>query len=69
MIDVNKALKEKGYKAKIINQIHDEIIIKVNDEEKDDLLNLVKNVMENCVKLNVKLKVDGGYAKTWYSTK
>ena len=69
MIDVNKALKEKGYKAKIINQIHDEIIIKVNDEEKDDVLNLVKNVMENCVKLNVKLKVDGGYAKTWYSTK
>ncbi len=69
MIEVNKTLKEKGYEAKIINQIHDEIILKVNDKEKDEVLNVVKNVMENCVKLNVKLKVDGGYAKTWYNAK
>ena len=69
MIEVNKTLKEKGFEAKIINQIHDEIILKVNDKEKDEVLELVKNVMENCVTLNVKLKVDGGYAKTWYNAK
>ena len=69
MIQVYKALNEKGYKAKIVNQIHDEIILKVDDTEKDEVLNLVKNIMENCVKLNVKLKVDGGCAKTWYDAK
>ncbi len=69
MVEVHKALKEKGLKAKIVNQIHDEIILKVSDDEKDEVLTLVKNIMENCVKLNVKLKVDGGYAKNWYDAK
>ena len=69
MIQVYKTLNEKGYKAKIVNQIHDEIILKVDDNEKDEVLKLVKNIMENCVTLNVKLKVDGGYAKSWYDAK
>lgn len=69
MIQVYKTLNEKGYKAKIVNQIHDEIILKVDDNEKDEVLKLVKNIMENCVTLNVKLKVDGGCAKSWYDAK
>ncbi len=69
MIEVNKALKKHNFKAKIVNQIHDEIILKVNDEEKDSIIKIVKDIMENCVKLKVKLKVDGGYAKTWYDAK
>ncbi len=69
MINVNKALKENNLKAKIISQIHDELLIKVSDDEKDKVLQLVKDIMENCVKLNVKLKVDGGYAKTWFDAK
>ena len=69
MIQVYNALKEGKYKAKIVSQIHDEIILKVDDDEKDEVLNLVKSIMENCVQLNVKLKVDGGSAKTWYDAK
>lgn len=69
MIEVNKALKEKGYKAKIISQIHDELLIKVNNEEKEEVFKLVKNIMENCVKLKVKLKVEGGISKTWLGAK
>ena len=69
MIQVYNALKEGNYKAKIVSQIHDEIILKVDDDEKDEVLNLVKSIMENCVQLNVKLKVDGGSAKTWYDAK
>lgn len=69
MIKVYEGLKEKGYEAKIISQIHDEIILKVNDKEKDEVLQFVKNIMENCLPLDVKLKVDGGYAKTWFDAK
>lgn len=69
MIEVDKALKEKGYRSKIISQIHDEIIIKTFEDEKDDVLKLVKNIMENCVKLDTKLEADGGYAHTWYDAK
>ena len=69
MIQVDKAFKEHKYEAKIISQIHDELIIKVNDKEKDEVMMLVKNIMENCVKLKVSLKADGGYAKTWFDAK
>ena len=69
MINVSKVLKENNLKAKIINQIHDEIILKVEDNEKDIVYKLVKDAMENCVKLKVKLKVDGGYGKTWFDAK
>lgn len=69
MIKVYKALKENHYKSQIVNQIHDEIIIKLYEDEKDEVYNLVKNIMENCVKLKTKLVVDGGYAKTWFDAK
>lgn len=69
MINVSKTLKEYNLKAKIISQIHDEIILKVSDNEKDVVYNLVKNTMEQCVKLKVKLKVDGGYGKSWFDAK
>ena len=69
MINVSKTLKEYNLKAKIISQIHDEIILKVSDDEKDVVYNLVKNTMEQCVKLKVKLKVDGGYGKSWFDAK
>ena len=38
-------------------------------KEKEEVYKLVKNIMENSIKLNVKLKVDGGYAKTWFDAK
>lgn len=69
MIRVDEELKKNNFKAKIVSQIHDELIIKVNDEEKDEVLKLIKDVMENCVQLRVKLKVDGGYAKNWFLAK
>ena len=69
MIKVHEALKKNNLKSKIVNQIHDEIILKVSEDEKDTVLNLVKDIMENSVKLKVKLKVDGGYARTWFDAK
>ena len=69
MIKVNEMLKINHLEAKIINQIHDEVLLKVNKKEKDIVFKLVKETMENCVKLKVKLKVDGGYAKNWFDVK
>ena len=69
MIKVDEALIKGNYKSKLVSQIHDELILKVYDDEKDDVLKLVKDIMENCVSLNVKLKVDGGYAKNWFLAK
>ena len=62
-------LETGNYKSKLVSQIHDELILKVYDDEKDIIYPLVKNIMENCVKLKVSLKADGGYAKNWYLAK
>ncbi len=69
MINVAKALKEGGYKSKLVCQIHDELILKVYKEEKEQVYNLVKTTMENAIKLKVPLEVDGGFGKTWYDAK
>ena len=69
MISVAKALKEGGFKSKMVLQIHDELIFKVYKEEKDAIYKLVKSVMENAMQLAVPLEVDGGFGKSWYDAK
>ena len=69
MIQVNKALKEQSLESKIICQIHDELLLKVPSKEKGKVYDLVKNIMENAMKMDVKLEVDGGFGRTWYDCK
>ncbi len=69
MIKVDKALEEKHLKTKLILQIHDELLFKVPEEEKDIVLPLIKDIMEHALKLDVKLEVDGGFGHTWYDAK
>ena len=69
MIKVDKALKEKGYKSKMVLQIHDELIFKVYKDEKDEIYNLAKSIMEQALQIDIPLEVDGGFGKDWYSAK
>lgn len=69
MIKIDDALIKGNYRSCLISQIHDELILKVYDEEEKKVQALVSSIMENCVKLKVHLKVDGGYAKTWFDAK
>lgn len=69
MIDLHKALKENNFESKMILQIHDELIFDVKKEEEDKLRELVKNVMENCYKLNVPLEVEINTGINWYDAK
>ncbi len=69
MISVEKALKEKGLKTKMVLQIHDELIFKVPKEEKEIVYQLVKEKMTNAMELNIPLEVDGGFGLSWYDCK
>ena len=69
MIKIDEELLKNNYKSCLISQIHDEALLKVYDDEKEKVQKLVTDIMENCVKLKVQLKVDGGYAKTWFDAK
>lgn len=69
MIKIDQALTEKKLKSRLVLQIHDELIFKVYEDEKDQVYSLAKEIMEHVIDSKVKLEVDGGIAKTWYDTK
>lgn len=69
MNELYKSLKEKNLKAKIIMQVHDELIIEAPKEEKDEIIKLMKECMENVIKLKVPLDVSVNTGKTWGESK
>ena len=69
MIEVDKALKGKNLKSQMILQVHDELIFDVFEDELEEVMSLVKEKMENCIKMDVPLIVEGNYAKNWCELK
>lgn len=69
MINVYNELKKEKLDAKIILQVHDELIIECRKEEKEKVKKILKNCMENAITLVVPLKVDISEADNWYEAK
>ena len=69
MIKVYKRLKEEKVNAKLILQIHDELIIECDEKEKDIVKNILKESMENVYKLDLPLKVDVCEGRNWFESK
>ncbi len=69
MINVFNRLNDGNFKAKLVLQVHDELVIDCPEEEKAAVSTLLKEEMENAVKLLVPLTVDISVGKTWYDTK
>lgn len=67
MIEVDSALKEMNNGAKLLLQVHDELILECPDEQKtvEETIALVKDKMENAVNLNVPLRVSIEHGKNW----
>ena len=62
-------LKNKKVDAKIVLQVHDELILEVKEDDKEKVKEILKESMENAAKLEVPLKVEIEEAKTWYDAK
>lgn len=69
MINMQEELKKAGLKAKMLLQVHDELIFEAPKEEISILEKLVPKVMDSAVKLDVPLKVESASGKTWFETK
>ena len=69
MIQLEKRLKEEKLEAKMLLQVHDELVFEVPENELTQLDALVKEVMENAVTLSVPLVTDSSWGKTWYEAK
>jgi DNA polymerase I-like protein with 3'-5' exonuclease and polymerase domains len=51
--------------AKLVLQMHDELIYEVNDKYIKEIQSIVRDCMENCMQLPVKMKVKVKVGKTW----
>jgi len=65
MINMDIALKKNHLASKMLLSVHDEIIFECPFEEKDQLIDLAKSVMENVHPLKVPLKVNFGTGENW----
>jgi DNA polymerase-1 len=65
MINVAKKLRESGYDAKLLLQVHDELLIESARACADAVLELLKTEMENAVSLSVPLKVEANIGENW----
>ena len=65
MINVYKALKESGIDARIVMQVHDELIVEVKDSDVERCKQIIKEEMEHAVDLSIPLTVDVTSGKNW----
>ena len=69
MINVSRALRESGIDARLIMQVHDELIIEAKRECADQAAEILVREMENAVSLSVPLVADCGVGESWYEAK
>ncbi|MCK5579398.1 MAG: DNA polymerase I, partial [Planctomycetes bacterium] len=65
MINIHQALKKSDLKARMILQVHDELVFEVPEKEEGEIVKLVRKEMEDCVQLKVPLKVDVARGTNW----
>jgi DNA polymerase-1 len=65
MINIHKSLCEQNFKSKMILQVHDELVFDVPINEVESLKSLVKDKMENAIKLTVPLEVEMNTGANW----
>jgi DNA polymerase-1 len=65
MIKIPPALRAANLNAKMLLQVHDELIFEVSEDELERTIPLVKSIMENVVKLDVPLVAEAGSGKNW----
>ena len=66
MLGVYEQLKQQDLRAEILLQVHDELVLEVPAEELEQVIDLLKDKMENCYRLIVPLEVSIKYGSNWY---
>lgn len=69
MVRVHQTLKESGIDARLILQVHDELLIESHRSCADKALSILKEEMEHAVSYSVPLDVDVHMGNTWYEAK
>ena len=65
MIDVQKEIEKQNLESRMLLQVHDELVFDMKKSEKEILMKIVKEKMEQTITLDVPLVVDMGFGKNW----
>ena len=65
MIKIHDVFQERAFKSKMIMQVHDELVFDAHNSELDEITGIIRDEMQNAVKLSVPLKVDIDTGNTW----
>ena len=65
MVNIDRLLTKNNLSARLIMQVHDELVIEAPVKEKDEAMELVRREMEEVIKLKVPLKVEIATGKNW----
>ncbi|HPB14868.1 MAG TPA: DNA polymerase I [Smithellaceae bacterium] len=65
MVNIDRLLKEKNLDARLIMQVHDELVLEAPVQEQEDVKKLVREEMENVIRLKVPLKVEIASGVNW----
>lgn len=66
MVQMDKALRERNLRSRMLLQVHDELVFEVPPEEMETMKELVPATMEAALKLAVPLKAEVSYGSNWY---
>lgn len=69
MVHIHETLSSSDLRARMLLQVHDELIFECPRDELEELTQLVRDKMENAMTLNVPLRVDVEHGRTWYEAK
>ena len=69
MVRVHRRLEQEGLKARLILQVHDELMVECPPQEEEPVKKLLKEEMEHAADLKVKLEVDVHSGKNWLAAK
>ena len=69
MVNIADRFEKENIKSKMIIQVHDELVFDCLNEEKEKVIKIVEDEMDNVIKLNVPLDVDINYGNDWYDAK
>lgn len=69
MIEIDKRMRREQVRSRMILQIHDELIFDVLEEEREIMLKIVEEGMQNVMQLKVPLIANASFGKTWYEAK
>jgi len=69
MIRVDRRLRESGLDARLILQVHDELIVESHRDCADAALAILREEMEHAVSLSVPLDVDASMGESWFACK